>query len=124
VEALGGAPGLYSARYHSKPGATDADRRGFLLKNLCNRPRPWKACFRCCIALANPGGNLEFTEGICDGVIIPEERGTNGFGYDPIFLIEKINKTMAELTLAEKNRISHRARATQAVIPLIISLKK
>lgn len=114
VEALGGAPGIYSARYSSKPGATDADRRHYLLENLRDKPRPWRARFYCAIALADPEGKLRFTEGICPGEIIPEERGNDGFGYDPIFLLPELGRTMAQLSLPEKNLLSHRARAVQA----------
>lgn len=119
VDALNGAPGLFSARYSDKPGATDADRRSHLLDNLHFHPRPWTARFRCLVALASPNGDLRHSEGICPGEIIPEERGNNGFGYDPIFLLSERGKTMAELSMAEKNTLSHRARAVHAAIPLI-----
>jgi XTP/dITP diphosphohydrolase len=111
VEALGGAPGLYSARYLSKPGATDGDRRAYLLKNLESKPRPWRACFRATIAIAVPDHSVQIAEGECRGEIIPEERGEGGFGYDPIFFIPELGRTMAELDMFEKNRVSHRARA-------------
>lgn len=111
VAALGGAPGLYSARYSPKPGATDADRRAYLLENLSGKPRPWRARFCATIAVTLPGGDVQFAEGFCAGEIIPEERGTDGFGYDPIFLLDELGRTMAELGLDEKNRLSHRARA-------------
>jgi XTP/dITP diphosphohydrolase len=122
VDALDGAPGLHSARYAPQPGATDADRRAYLLANLRGRPRPWTARFRCWVALAQPGGGLEFAEGVCPGEIIPEARGSDGFGYDPIFLLPELGRTMAELTMAEKNRLSHRARAVLAARPLIAAL--
>lgn len=119
VDALDGAPGLYSARYSPKPGANDKDRRNFLLKNLWDKPRPWKAHFHATIAVAKPNGEVEFAEGECYGEIIPEERGMGGFGYDPIFLLTGLGKTMAELDTAEKNRLSHRARAVMAAMPLL-----
>lgn len=119
VEALDGAPGLYSARYSPKPGAKDKDRRDFLLQNLKDRPRPWKAHFHATIAVAKPDGSLEFAEGNCFGEIIPEERGTGGFGYDPIFFMPELDKTMAELDMDEKNRLSHRARAVHAAMPVL-----
>lgn len=119
VEALGGAPGLYSARYSPKPGAKDKDRRDFLLENLKDKPRPWKAHFHATIAVAKPNGEIEFAEGNCYGEIIPEERGTGGFGYDPIFFMTEHGKTMAELELEEKNRLSHRARAVIAAMPIL-----
>ena len=111
VDALNGEPGLYSARYAPAPNADDGDRRNFLLKNLLAHPRPWKACFRATIAIAHPDGEIHFTEGICEGEIIPEERGTGGFGYDPIFYLPEKECTMAELGEDEKNRLSHRAKA-------------
>ncbi|PWH11967.1 MAG: non-canonical purine NTP pyrophosphatase, RdgB/HAM1 family, partial [Anaerolineae bacterium] len=114
VDALGGAPGLYSARYSGVPGATDADRRAFLLEHLKGKPRPWTAHFHATVALATPDGTIRYTEGNCYGEIIPEERGTGGFGYDPIFFLPNLNCTMAELTMEEKNRLSHRALAVQA----------
>ncbi len=113
VDALHGAPGLYSARYGSTNGEklSDAERRLFLIRNLQGRPRPWTARFHATIAIANPSGQTQLAEGWCEGEIIPEERGTGGFGYDPIFLLTDLGKTMAELSMAEKNRLSHRARA-------------
>ena len=111
VDELDGAPGLYSARYSPKPNANDADRRAYLLQNLQDKPRPWTARFHATIAIATPNGDLHLTEGICEGEIISEERGTGGFGYDPIFLLSELGKTMAELSMDEKNRLSHRAKA-------------
>jgi XTP/dITP diphosphohydrolase len=113
VNALNGAPGLYSARYGSTDGVklSDAERRAFLIRNLQDEPRPWTARFHATIAIAVPNGETHFAEGFCEGEIIPEERGTGGFGYDPIFLLSELGKTMAELTMEEKNRLSHRARA-------------
>lgn len=119
VDALDGAPGLHSARYHPKPGAKDGDRRAYLLENLRGLPRPWTARFRCAVALIDPRGEERFTEGRCEGEIIPEERGSNGFGYDPVFYLPERGLTMAELGSAEKNRISHRARALQAALPIL-----
>lgn len=119
VEALGGAPGLYSARYSPKPGANDKDRRDFLLGNLKGKPHPWKAHFHATIAVATPNGNVEFAEGNCYGEIISEERGSGGFGYDPIFFMPELGKTMSELEMSEKNRLSHRARAMIAAMPIL-----
>ncbi|MCB0118176.1 MAG: RdgB/HAM1 family non-canonical purine NTP pyrophosphatase [Anaerolineales bacterium] len=119
VNALDGAPGLYSARYSPKPGANDADRRAFLLENLKDKPRPWKAHFHATIAIAKPSGEIEYAEGNCHGEIISEERGTGGFGYDPIFLIAEQGKTMAELGMEAKNELSHRARALTAAMPTL-----
>jgi XTP/dITP diphosphohydrolase len=113
VDTLDGKPGLHSHRFDPWPDATDADRRAYLLQRLQGRPRPWTACFRATVAVATPAGEVRYADGACEGEIIPEERGTNGFGYDPIFLIPALGKTMAELSMDEKNRLSHRARAIQ-----------
>jgi len=119
VDALEGAPGLYSARYHPRPGANDADRRAYMLENLKDKPRPWTAHFHATIAIATSEKNVEVVEGDCYGEIIPQERGTGGFGYDPIFLFPELNKTMAELEMEEKNRLSHRAKAVMNAIPVL-----
>jgi XTP/dITP diphosphohydrolase len=122
VDALGGAPGLRSHRFYPLPNASDADRRKYLLERLDGKSRPWTARFRATIAIATPSGEVKLATGECEGEIIPEERGSNGFGYDPIFLIPKIGQTMAELEMDEKNRLSHRARAVQNAIPILKEL--
>jgi XTP/dITP diphosphohydrolase len=122
VAALDGQPGLYSARFSPKPGATDADRREYLLTKLAPHPRPWTAQFRCIVALYTPKDERQIAEGICPGEIIPIERGHFGFGYDPVFLLTSLGKTMAELSMDEKNQLSHRARAIQAIKPIIKAL--
>lgn len=122
VDALDGAPGLYSARFSPKPGARDADRRAYLREKLAGLPRPWKAHFHCTIAIATPDEQLLYAEGNCSGEIIPEERGGGGFGYDPVFYMAEYQATMAELDPELKNQISHRARAAQACLPLLRSL--
>jgi XTP/dITP diphosphohydrolase len=109
VDALEGRPGLHSARL--VPNGSAADRRKELLRLLQEKPRPWRARFVSTVCLALPGGEVYFAEGECDGEIIPEARGEGGFGYDPIFYIEDLGRTMAELSLQEKNQLSHRARA-------------
>lgn len=127
VEALDGLPGLHSARFSPLAGATDADRRRLLLQKLHGKPQPWQARFRCWVAVSTTTGELWFTEGVCPGVIIPEERGQNGFGYDPIFFLPELEKTMAELSLEEKNRLSHRARAVLAargILQKLLSAEK
>jgi len=116
VTALEGAPGLRSARF-AGPDRTDSERRGFLLQCLAGKPRPWLAQFRASVALANPQGEITITEGVCPGEIIPQERGQLGFGYDPVFELNEIGLTMSELSMEDKNRLSHRARAIQAMIP-------
>ena len=115
VDALGGAPGLHSARV----AASDGDRRQRLLEALTGQPRPWSARFRCVAALAGPDGSLDLAEGSCPGEIVPWERGEHGFGYDPIFLVLGTDRTMAELPMPEKNRVSHRARAIAALLPVL-----
>ncbi len=118
VDALDGAPGALSARL-AGPGRSDGDRRIFLLDLLKQHPKPWIARFKCTIALANPKGPMDIARGICEGRIIPTERGEHGFGYDPIFLVAGTDHTMAELTMKEKNRLSHRAKAVKELIPVI-----
>lgn len=122
VVVLNGAPGIYSARFAPQKGATDADRRNYLLQQLQGHPRPWLAEFHCTVALATPDEEVSITEGVCRGMIIPQERGSGGFGYDPIFLLNGMHKTMAELSMAEKNNVSHRAKAIKAAIPTLKSL--
>jgi XTP/dITP diphosphohydrolase len=124
VDALDGAPGLYSARYGSTNDEklSDAERRKHLLQQLRGKPRPWTAHFHATIAIAIPNGETHFAEGFCEGEIIPEERGTGGFGYDPIFLLSGLGKTMAELSMDEKNRLSHRARAVMNAKPVLKEL--
>jgi len=121
VDALDGAPGLYSARYGSPDGAklSDKDRRAYLIYDLQAKPRPWIARFHATIAIAIPDGETYIAEGFCEGEVIPEERGTGGFGYDPIFLLSELGKTMAELSMDEKNRLSHRARAVINAKPVL-----
>lgn len=122
VDALGGAPGLYSARYSPLENAGDADRRAYLLENLHGLPRPWTAHFHCTLAIALPDGTLYFSEGQVFGEILPAERGCNGFGYDPLFWLPEPGRSMAELTREEKNTLSHRARAVHAALPLLRKL--
>ncbi len=119
VDCLNGAPGLHSARYAGRHDASDADRRTLLLRNLEGCPHPWRAAFHCTVAVAIPGGQVFFADGDCPGEIIPEERGSNGFGYDPIFLLPELGLTMAELSRDQKNQLSHRARAVKAALPIL-----
>ncbi len=119
VDALDGAPGLYSARYAPIPNATDADRRKYLLMKLEGKPRPWTAHFRATVAICIPDGPVRLATGECQGEIIPIERGQNGFGYDPIFIVAELGQTMAELSMDEKNRLSHRAKAIHNAIPIL-----
>jgi XTP/dITP diphosphohydrolase len=113
VDALNGQPGVKSARFAGE-AATDAEKVSFLLAKL--EEVPWEqrtARFKCVIAIATPEGQTEVCYGECQGMIAFEAKGKNGFGYDPIFFLPEIGKTMAELSLKTKNQISHRARATQ-----------
>lgn len=111
VDALGGAPGLYSARW-AGAGASDADRNTKLLLALADVPPERRtAHFICAIALALPSGRTVLAEGVCAGLILDTPCGADGFGYDPLFLLPAVGRTMAELTAEEKNRLSHRALA-------------
>jgi len=122
VTALNGAPGIHSARYASINDPTDADRRRYLLDKLSPIPRPWLARFHCTIVIVDQKRGISSAEGSCNGIIIPDERGDGGFGYDPIFFMPEHNATMAQLSSEKKNQISHRARALQAVLPHVIRL--
>ncbi|MEE8372158.1 MAG: RdgB/HAM1 family non-canonical purine NTP pyrophosphatase [Dehalococcoidia bacterium] len=113
VDALGGEPGPLSRRYAGE-NATDLERNDYLLAKL--RDVPWEkrgARFRCVIAIAASDGNVETCEGVCQGMIAFEPKGEGGFGYDPIFYLPELERWMAELSLDEKNRISHRAKAAR-----------
>lgn len=124
VDTLGGLPGIHSARFSPLPNATDADRRAHLLNLLKDQPHPWKAHFHCTVAIATPRDEMYFAQGECPGEVIRYERGKNGFGYDPIFLINEIGLTMAELSMDEKNHLSHRARAVKAAIPILLDISR
>ena len=117
VDALDGAPGIHSARY--TPGH-DADRVAALLAHLSDVP--WEqrtARFRCVVVIATPSGDLHTAEGTCPGLIACEPAGQGGFGYDPVFYLPDYDCTMAQLPPAQKNRISHRARAVEAAMPTL-----
>jgi XTP/dITP diphosphohydrolase len=113
VEALGGRPGVHSSRY----GSGDAGRIARLLAELSELPGSpaRRARFVCTVALVLPGQAPVYFEGTVGGTILETPRGDNGFGFDPVFLVEGLDQTMAELPLEHKNRISHRARALQAL---------
>lgn len=113
VKALSGAPGILSARL----AADDENRRHQLLLLLQDHTRPWLARFQATVALANPLGEVDLASGFCQGEIVPDERGEGGFGYDSIFLVAGTEQTMAELSLEDKNRISHRANAIRSLLP-------
>lgn len=122
VDVLGGEPGCRSARYAGEQ-ASDEANRALLLERLMDVPRASRlARFRCVIALAGPEGYVEMCESECRGVIAFESRGTGGFGYDPIFYVPELGKTMAEMSFEEKNTISHRGRAAQGARALLQEL--
>ncbi len=122
VDALGGAPGVHSKRY-AGPDASDEDRIRKLLTELKGVPPEKRtARFRCVIAVATPEGEVITAEGTVEGVIATEPRGHHGFGYDPVFYLPDRGCTMAELPPEEKNRISHRARAAQAIKASLLEL--
>ena len=115
IDALNGAPGIHSARYAETPQKR-INRVLEEMVGVANR----SARFKCCMTLLNPQGEVAFSyTGICEGSIVREQRGNNGFGYDPIFLLKDSDKTMAELSEEEKNKISHRGKALSAVINYI-----
>lgn len=121
VEALNGRPGVYSSRY-AGPAATYADNVEKLLRELRDVPEPERgARFRTVVAFCRAEGTAT-VEGACPGRIARVPRGQNGFGYDPVFYLPALGKTMAELTLAEKNEISHRGRALAALKALFKEL--
>ncbi|MGB9722338.1 MAG: RdgB/HAM1 family non-canonical purine NTP pyrophosphatase [Chloroflexia bacterium] len=120
VDALGGAPGPRSHRYHA---GSDTERYRFLLRQLEGLPPERRtARFRCVIAIATPAGEVHTVEGLCPGRIADAPRGEGGFGYDPIFLLPELGRTMAELSPEEKNRLSHRARAALRARPILLRL--
>ena len=119
VDALGGVPGVYSARFAGK-NATDQDNNTKLLGLLESVPQEKRtARFRCVMAIATPDGTVQTAEGECEGFILTEPRGTGGFGYDPLFYHPESEATFGQLALHQKNMISHRGRALQAAAPLI-----
>lgn len=122
VEALGGKPGSYSARFAGED-ATDTDRITYLLSQLKDVPRQERrARFVCVIAIATPEGKVELCQGQCSGFIASKPRGTNGFGYDPIFYFPHLGKTMAELPLDIKNHISHRGKAAKQALKILANI--
>jgi XTP/dITP diphosphohydrolase len=124
VDALEGEPGVHSARYAGE-GASDTDRINYLLARLKDVPGEKRtARFRCIIAIATPKGKVTLCEGECRGVITTASRGEYGFGYDPIFYLPELGKTMAELLPEEKNKISHRARAAEKAREVLMKLAR
>ena len=123
VDALGGEPGRLSARYAGE-NASDRERVSYLLARLNGVPQEKRtARFRCVIALATPDGEIEFCYGECQGWITFAPRGEHGFGYDPVFYLPELDKTMAELPLALKNQVSHRGQAAGQVDQILEKLR-
>lgn len=122
VEALDGAPGVYSARYAGE-NATDEQNCHKLLQEL-NGIKNRRAHFHCALSIAVPSGPALTYEGRCDGVILKEKKGSNGFGYDPLFFFEELGKTFAEMSIAEKNQVSHRGKALAEVKAEAYKIKK
>ena len=119
VDSLGGQPGVRSARFAGET-ASDAENNRKLLRCLAEVPSEERqAQFRCVIVLVSRTGAESLVEGTCQGVIIEEERGSGGFGYDPLFLLPHLGKTFAELSMEEKNELSHRGKALQQVLPIV-----
>ena len=125
VEALNGAPGVYSARFAADLGMdhhAEANNRK-LLSLLADLPMELRqAAFRCVVAIAGPDGTIKYAEGCCTGQISFEQSGIHGFGYDPLFYLPQYQRTMAELTDEEKNQISHRGLAVRLALPLLAEM--
>ena len=120
VEALDGEPGVYSARYAGEHGDDEANND--LLLSRMEGKEDRAAAFKCALALKIPGKDTIIAEGSCPGVLLTERRGTGGFGYDPLFLYEPMNKTYAEMNAEEKNQISHRSRAAEMMRSIMSQL--
>jgi XTP/dITP diphosphohydrolase len=123
VECLDGKPGIHSARFSPLEGADDSDRRLYLISRLQGHPHPWKARFVCVLAITGTNHKTTFFEGTCSGEIIVQEAGDHGFGYDPIFYIPTLKRTMAQLSPEEKNQVSHRAKAVHSGFEFLRSLQ-
>ncbi len=122
VAALGGAPGVYTARFGG-PGLSSRARCVYLLERLQGVPLAERqAAFRCVAVLADPAGHTVIREGRCDGMIGDTLRGEQGFGYDPLFILPELGRTMAELEPAQKDLLSHRAQAIRAMLPVLSAL--
>ena len=115
VDALDGRPGVHSARYGG-PGLDDAGRCARLLEEL-DGVAERTARFRCCLAVTDGAGRLAEAEGACEGRILPAPAGDGGFGYDPLFLCLEYGRSMAQLSSAEKNGVSHRGKALRSLLP-------
>jgi XTP/dITP diphosphohydrolase len=123
VPALNGEPGVNSRRYAGED-ATDAENRKKLLKSMQHLTGVERAAyFECCLVLASPGGLKKCVTGKCEGILLTEERGNHGFGYDSLFVKNEYDKSFAEIDEATKNRISHRRKAFEKLTPTLETLK-
>ncbi|HWQ41494.1 MAG TPA: XTP/dITP diphosphatase [Desulfosporosinus sp.] len=124
VDALDGWPGVYSARFAGEPKDDERnnDKLLHLLESIPDDQRT--ARFRCALVIATPDGEEYLTEGSVEGRILTQGRGKGGFGYDPLFFVSEFARTMAELNLAQKNKLSHRAQAFRKVIPILRDLSR
>lgn len=122
VDALDGAPGVYSARYAGEPKDDERNNDKLLeaLKDVSEEKRTGR--FRCALVIATPEGQEFLTEGTVEGRVLHARRGQGGFGYDPLFFVPEFGHTMAELTMLQKNKVSHRAQAMQKAIPILKDL--
>ncbi|MGI6712172.1 MAG: XTP/dITP diphosphatase [Bacillota bacterium] len=124
VDYLDGSPGVYSARFSGEE-ANDQKNNEKLLGLMSGVPEAMRrARFRCVIAIVNPWGETHFCEGVCEGIIASEPAGNNGFGYDPLFWLPQYKKTMAQLSMEEKNLISHRSQAFKKALVILEKLFK
>ncbi len=124
IDALGGEPGVYSARYGGTGKDEHVRRYEIVLSKL--KEVPWEkrtARFRCVVAIATPSGMIKTADGIVEGMISRDPKGSNGFGYDPIFFIPELNQTMAEISPEMKHKISHRGNAARTSIPIIKEMR-
>ena len=123
VDALGGAPGVYSAMYAGQHGDHTANRRKLLEELKAIPPEKRTARFTTVLVLADPRDNTEIcAQGFCEGTITFEERGTGGFGYDPLFFVPQFQQTMAEISAAQKNQVSHRGNAMRELLEKVLAI--
>ena len=124
VDALGGAPGVYSARYAGE-GHNDADNNAKLMRDMVGVPTEQRTCrFASAVALAREGKETICVMGYAEGILLTEARGSNGFGYDPYFFYPPLNKSFAELSAEEKNTVSHRKHALEALLTILRQEKR
>lgn len=124
VDALGGAPGVYSARYAGE-GHNDADNNAKLMRDMEGIPAEQRTCrFASAVALAREGEETICVMGYAEGILLTEARGSNGFGYDPYFFYPPLNKSFAQLSAEEKNTVSHRKHALEALLTILRQEKR